>query len=518
MEYSRRRYIVDNENTRKRVLIVDDVELNRFILKGILCADFDVVEAESGKEALEILRKESSEIAIVLLDIIMPEMDGFAVLTAMQKHGYMNYIPVIIISTESTAQYVDKAYEMGATDFINKPYNPNVVLHRVLNTIKLFNRQHTLMEIVTEQVYEKHRYADMMINILSTVMEMKNGESGLHILHINTITRILTENLLLLTDKYTFSKSDIQLICVASSLHDIGKMAVPDEIINKPGKLTAEEFEIMKTHSAQGAKMLEGLSEYRDERLIKFAHDICLYHHERYDGKGYPVGLKGEEIPIWAQIVSVADVFDALISERVYKAAYSPEKALDMIVHGECGLFNPLIVQCLLNSSKQILAALSHVSEAEKWEEKAKYVENDVEKYHINTFSSKAHELSTSNIAKLKFITSCSDGIVFEYSFASGEMVINANPELGIKEDVVFDPLDREEASKYFYMPAYDKAMEKLHTATPQKPELYFEYPRAEDDKLVVYKVRMLCIYSEDRESMINIIGKLNKSVREISQ
>ncbi|MDE7257019.1 MAG: response regulator, partial [Clostridia bacterium] len=309
---------MDNDNSRKRVLIVDDVELNRFILKGILCADFDVVEAESGKEALDILKKESSDIAIVLLDIIMPEMDGFAVLAAMQKHGYMNYIPVIIISTESTAQYVDKAYEMGATDFINKPYNPNVVLHRVLNTIKLFNRQQTLMDIVTEQVYEKHRYADMMINILSTVMEMKNGESGLHILHINTITRILTENLLLLTDKYTFSKSDIQLICVASSLHDIGKIAIPDEIINKPGKLTEEEFAVMKTHSEQGAKMIQSLTEYKDERLIKFAYDICLYHHERYDGKGYPMGLKGEQIPIWAQIVSVADVFDALISERVY--------------------------------------------------------------------------------------------------------------------------------------------------------------------------------------------------------
>ncbi|MDE7076755.1 MAG: response regulator, partial [Clostridia bacterium] len=243
---------MEKENALKRVLIVDDVELNRFILKGILCADFEVVEADSGRAALDILRKDNSDIAIVLLDIVMPDMDGFQVLEAMKKQGYLNYLPVIIISTESTAHYVDKAYDLGATDFINKPYNPNVVLHRVLNTIKLFNRQHTLMEIVNEQVYEKHRYADMMVNILSTVMEMKNGESGLHILHINTITRILTETLLQMTDKYTFTKSDIQLICVASSLHDIGKMAIPDEIINKPGKLTPEEFDIMKTHSAKG--------------------------------------------------------------------------------------------------------------------------------------------------------------------------------------------------------------------------------------------------------------------------
>lgn len=507
---------MENESTLKRVLVVDDVELNRFILKGILCADFDVIEASSGKEALDILKKENSNIAIVLLDIIMPEMDGFAVLSAMQKLGYMNYIPVIIISSEGTAQYVDKAYEMGATDFINKPYNPNVVQHRVLNTIKLFNRQHTLMEIVTEQVYEKHRYADMMINILSTVMEIKNGESGLHILHINTITRILTETLLTLTDKYTFSKSDIQLICVASSLHDIGKMSIPDEIINKPGKLTAEEFEIMKTHSAIGAQMLESLTEYKDERLIKFAHDICLYHHERYDGRGYPEGLKGDEIPIWAQIVSVADVFDALISERVYKAAYTPEKALDMIIGGECGVFNPLIIQCLTTSYKQIVSALTHVSEAEKWEEKAKYVENDVEKYHINTFSNKSQEISSSNIAKIKFITSHSDGLIFDYSFTGGEMVLNANPDLGIKEDIVFDPLDREQANKHFYMPAYDKAVEILHSATPQKPEVYFEYPRAEDNKLIIYKVHMVCIYDAGREHVIHIVGKINKTVREI--
>ena len=374
------------------------------------------------------------------------------------------------------------------------------------------------MDIVTEQVYEKHRYADMMVNILSTVMEMKNGESGLHILHINTITRILTENLLLLTDKYTFSKSDIQLICVASSLHDIGKIAIPDEIINKPGKLTEEEFAIMKTHSEKGAKMIESLTEYKDERLIKFAYDICLYHHERYDGKGYPMGLKGEQIPIWAQIVSVADVFDALISERVYKKAYTPEKALEMIINGECGLFNPLIVQSLINSNKQILAALSHVSAAEKWEEKAKYVANDVEKYHINTFSNKSLEFSSSNIAKLKFLTESSDGLVFDYSLTDGEMVISANPELGVNEDIVFDPLDREQANKHFYMPAYDKAVELLHMATPQKPDVEFEYPRAEGDMLKVYRVCMRCIYSDDRATLVNIIGKINKNVRGINQ
>ncbi|MDE6557744.1 MAG: response regulator [Clostridia bacterium] len=508
---------MEKENALKRVLVVDDVELNRFILKGILCADFDVVEAEGGTSALEILKRENSDISIVLLDIVMPDMDGFEVLSAMKKLGYLNYIPVIIISTESTAQYVDKAYEMGATDFINKPYNPNVVLHRVLNTIKLFNRQQTLMEIVTEQVYEKHRYADMMVNILSTVMELKNGESGLHLLHINTITRILTENLLQMTDKYTFSRSDIQLICVASSLHDIGKMAIPDEIINKPGKLSPEEFEIMKTHSAQGAKMIQGLTEYKDERLVHFAYDICLYHHERYDGGGYPVGLKGEEIPIWAQIVSVADVFDALMSERVYKPAYSPEKALQMIIDGECGTFNPILIECLIMCSKQIVAALTNVTAAEKWEEKARYVANDVEKYHINTFSSKSQEISNLNNAKLRFLTSNSDGMVFDYSFADGEMVISANPDLGIAENVVLNPLDREQASKYFYLPVLDKALEYLNTLNPAEPEVSFEYKMADGDKLTLYKINMLAVYDDSRTNCLNVIGKITKTEREIS-
>lgn len=499
---------MENVTERKRVLIVDDVELNRVILGDILSGAFDVVQAESGKQALEILAGKDSNICAVLLDIIMPEMDGFATLKAMKKYGYMEYIPVIIISSEATVKSIDKAYEMGASDFINKPYNPNVVLHRVLNNIKLFNRQQTLIKIVADQVYEQHRYADMMINILSSVMEIKNGESGLHILHINTITRILAENLLQITDKYTYSKSDIQLISVASSLHDIGKMAIPDEIINKPGKLTPEEYAIMKTHSEQGAKMLEGLEEYKDERLIKYAHDICLYHHERYDGKGYPVGLVGEEIPIWAQIVSVADVFDALISPRVYKAAYSPDKAIQMITGGECGVFNPLIIECLLKSTKQILAALSRMSSYDKWEEKVKHVADDVEKYHVSGFTELTLKKFNQETSKHKFLSRHADGLVFDLSLENNEMLVHANPSLGLEQDLVFNPFDREEASKYVYMPAYDIALEYLHSVKPSAPEIYFECENKEKPG-VIYQVNMLCVYADDGETCQSITGKI---------
>ncbi len=502
------------ENSRKRVLIADDAELNREILKNILHDQFDVVEAKNGAEALKIMSNKESGISILLLDILMPETDGFGVLEIMKKRGYLDYIPVIIISSESTANSVDKAYELGATEFITKPFNPAVVRHRVMNNIRLFNRQQALMQIVTDKVYERNRYADMMINILSTVMEVKNGESGLHILHINTITRILAETLLTMTDKYTYTKEDIQLISNASSLHDIGKMAIPDEIINKPGKLTAEEFAVMKTHSAEGAKLIKSLIEYEDEPLVRYAYEICLYHHERYDGKGYPCGLKGEEIPIWAQIVSVADVFDALISERVYKAAYTPEKALEMICGGECGEFNPLIIQCLLKSKDRILDALDRASSAEKWEEKVRAVQGDLEKISSEGFSGKTLQKYSVEMAKHKYFTTLSDGILFEYNVMEDEVVVFGNPKLGVPKDIVFDPTDREQVSKYLFMPAFDKAQELLNTATPETPETVFEFERDMGTATKVYNIRMLSIFSADKKSCLAVVGKITKRIK----
>lgn len=501
---------MENTSVRKRVLIADDAELNRAILSNILSDQFDVVEAKNGAEALDIISDKRNGISILLLDILMPEMDGFTVLEHMRKRGYLDYIPVIIISSESTANSVDKAYELGATEFITKPFNPAVVRHRVMNNIKLFNRQQALMQVVTDKVYERNRYADMMINILSTVMEVKNGESGLHILHINTITRILAENLLTMTDKYVYTFEDIQLISNASSLHDIGKMAIPDEIINKPGKLTDEEFAIMKTHSEKGAKLIESLIEYKDEALVKYAYDICLYHHERYDGRGYPCGLKGEEIPIWAQIVSVADVFDALISERVYKAAYTPEKALDMICGGECGEFNPLIIQCLLKSKDQIIDALSRASAAEKWEEKVRAVQGDLEKIRTDGFAGKTLKKYSVEMSKHKYFVTLSDGVLFEYNVMDNEVIVYANPKLGVKKDIVFDSNDREQASKYFYMPAFDRAQELLHNSTAENPEVVFDYERDMGDSVIVYTVHMLSIFSQDKKSRLAVVGKIN--------
>lgn len=291
---------------------------------------------------------------LVLLDIIMPEMDGFEVLDYMAEHHWIDDIPVIMISSEDSASSIRKAYEFGVSDYISRPFDSRVVYQRVFNTIKLYAKQRRLISLVSDQMYEKDKNNRMMISILSQIVEFRNGESGSHVVNIKRITELLLDRLPMRTNKYTVSGTEQLLIPMAAALHDIGKIGIDDKILNKPGRLTKEEFEIMKTHSAIGANMLESLEQFRDEPLLKIAHDICRWHHERYDSRGYPDGLKGDEIPISAQIVSVADVYDALVSERVYKKAYSHEKAMALILNGECGTFNPVLVECLKDIQNEL--------------------------------------------------------------------------------------------------------------------------------------------------------------------
>lgn len=330
-----------------RILVVDDSEMNREILSEILNEEYDIIEADSGDTCIDMLRKYETGISLVLLDIVMPGMDGFGVLNYMNRHHYLEDIPVIMISSEDSTETVRRAYEMGVSDYINRPFDAGVVHRRVYNTIKLYAKQRRLIALITNQVYEKEKNNRMMVGILSQIVEFRNGESGSHVLNINIFTGMLLESLVQHTDKYDLSWSERLLITTASALHDIGKIGIDDKILNKPGRLTNEEFEVIKTHSVIGASMLESLEYYKDEPLVRIAHDICRWHHERYDGKGYPDGLKGEEIPISAQVVALADVYDALISDRVYKKAYSHEKAVEMILNGECGTFNPLLLECL---------------------------------------------------------------------------------------------------------------------------------------------------------------------------
>ncbi len=342
------------ETIRSKILIVDDSEMNRAILANMLEDEYDIVEAENGLGAVSIIQAQGSELSLLLLDIVMPGLDGFGVLAEMSRNHWLEDIPVIMISSESGAEQVERAYGLGATDFITRPFDALIVHKRVVNTILLYAKQKRLVELVADQMYKSEQQSNLMIDILSHIVEFRNGESGLHVRHVHTLTALLLDQLNHKDERYHFSQLDISTISTASALHDIGKIAIPEEILNKPGKLTDEEFEIMKTHTTIGADMLENLPIHRDKPLVKVSYEICRWHHERYDGKGYPDGLTGDEIPISAQVVSLADVYDALTSKRVYKGPYGHQKAVEMILNGECGVFNPMLLECLTELSDAI--------------------------------------------------------------------------------------------------------------------------------------------------------------------
>ena len=345
---------LSGKHQRQCILIVDDSEMNRAILYEMLKSDFDILEAESGEKCIRMLEEYGRDISLVLLDIVMSGMNGFDVLEQMNRRKWIESIPVIMISSEHSDFYIRNAYDMGVSDYISRPFDVKVVQRRVNNTIKLYAKQRRLTTILTEQVKSKEESRKIMVAILSQIVEFRNGESGLHVTHVNVLVKMLIERLRQITDQYNISWVKQDLIVMASSLHDIGKIGIDDKILNKKGKLTKEEFEIMKTHTLIGASILENLEEYQQEPLVQTAYEICRWHHERYDGNGYPDGLVGEEIPISAQVVSLADVYDALVSKRVYKESYTYEKTLEMILAGECGVFNPILLQCLKDIQAEI--------------------------------------------------------------------------------------------------------------------------------------------------------------------
>lgn len=340
--------------SKPEVLIVDDSEMNRELLAEMLGSEYKITEAENGEECMAALKQRGTGISLILLDIVMPVADGFDVLDYMTSTHRIEDIPVIMISSENSEATVRKAYEFGVTDYISRPFDTRVVRQRVANTIKLYSKQKNLTKLVTEQVNEKEKNNRMMIRILSQIVEFRNGESGSHVLNIEKLTEMLMKQLLRKTDKYQIDPQMQELIPTASALHDIGKIGIEEKILNKPGKLTPEEFEIMKKHSVIGESILTSTAANMNEPLIKVASQICRWHHERYDGRGYPDGLKGDEIPISAQIVSLADVYDALTSERVYKKAFSHEKTMEMIQAGQCGVFNPILIECLVDIQEDV--------------------------------------------------------------------------------------------------------------------------------------------------------------------
>ena len=346
------------------ILIVDDNEINGMILESFLEKEYRISQARNGKEALQIIEKNNKKLSLVLLDILMPELDGIEVLKIMARHSWLDDVPAIMISAQGNDQVIERCFDLGASDYIQKPFSNGIVLKRVRNILSLYQKQKNLQKEIRNKIEEKNRNSHILTNILSQVVECRNGESGPHVMHVEQITKLLLNRLYEISDAYPLSEEARNQISSASALHDIGKMGIDEAILNKPGKLSDREFEIMKTHTVIGANMVDNLDAFKDEPLAHYLHDICRWHHEKWDGRGYPDGLKGDEIPISAQVVSIADVYDALVSDRVYKKAYSHSKAMEMILNEECGVFNPILLTCLKDCHNSIIEVYSGGGEA----------------------------------------------------------------------------------------------------------------------------------------------------------
>lgn len=357
---------------RDNVLIIDDAKLNREMLKDILECEYSILTAENGRKGIDMLKRHKDEICAVLLDLNMPVMDGYAVMRQMEQNGYLKSIPVLVITGEKSIDVERKCFDHGVTDFIRKPFDNSLVIKRVKNVVDLFEYRNSLeeqvelqtktlkrqYEMIRRQAEELEQRNEKITDVLAEVVESRNLESGEHVKRVKSYTGILARELMKRYPEYNLTEDKVRIIESASAMHDIGKIAIPDNILLKPGKLTDEEFEHMKQHTSKGSETIENINGVWDETYKTYAYEICRYHHERFNGKGYPDRLKGDEIPVAAQIVSVADVYDALISERCYKKAFSKEEAFHMILNGECGIFSPKLMECFKNVREE----MEHVS------------------------------------------------------------------------------------------------------------------------------------------------------------
>lgn len=505
----------DKSKIKEKILIVDDSEMNRMILSDMLEEDFEILEAADGPQGLAILQQMNSEISLVLLDIVMPGMDGFEVLAVMNKNQWIEDVPVIMISAESTPSYVRRAYELGVIDYISRPFDSLVVQRRVMNTIMLYAKQKKLMGLVTEQMFEKEKNTSLMVTILSHIVEFRNGESGLHVLHVQTITELLLKSLVKKTDQYHLSHKDINMISMASALHDIGKIDIPSEVLNKPGRFTDEEYEIMKKHSTIGASMLEDLSFYQDEPLLKVAYEICRWHHERYDGRGYPDGLKGEEIPVSAQVVSMADVYDALTSDRVYKKAFPHETALQMIQEGKCGTFNPLLLECLLDISDSLEEELKAASVNTNNEKEMRNIAEEILRYEEMEGSNRTLYYLEQEKRKNRFFSSISKEIQFEYTYTPSLLTLTewGAQKLGLGE-VVQEPQKNEKVLESIKEEDIRSLGDILSKTTPEEPEARYRCRTKIDGKVQEREIICHVEWSDEEEpQMRSVIGKVEDIV-----
>ena len=509
---SEENYKMSEVITKQKILIADDSEMNRDLLAAILEEEYDIIQVNDGVQAVDCLQRQAEEISLLLLDIVMPHMDGFEVLSYMNKEHWIDAIPVVIISSENSPIYIKRGYDLGATDFIGKPFDANMVLRRSANAILLGAKQRRMTSIVSNQIYEREKSSKLMINILSHIVEFRNGESGLHVLHIQTITEMLLRQLVQKeNNRYALSKEQIRMITTASALHDIGKISIPDEILNKPGRLTAEEFAVIKGHSMAGANMLSELPlDQKEEPLVKTAYEICRWHHERYDGGGYPDGLKGEEIPVSAQVVALADVYDALTSERCYKDAYSHEKAIEMILAGQCGAFNPLMLECLLDISSSLKKKMGYKS-------KERYEQTD-----LSDIASRFHDFEMDSSEKIvqqlefermryNFLAEGSRNIVFTYTISPPLLTFN---QAGCKRSGItepsFSPLQSGVLKDLVEEQSLKRLIRKITQATRETPDVTSNLLLTDGKNPCHYRCQCRVIWTDGAEKgYTGVVGKL---------
>ena len=493
---------------RQKILIVDDAEFNREILKEFLGEAYSYLEAENGIQAIRIL-EENPEIDLMLLDVNMPQMNGFEVLEWMNQLHWIDETPVIMISSEGSVDAMRKAYEMGITDYITRPFDSVIVKKRVQNTLELYANQKRLINVVVDQVYEKEENSSIMIRILSNVLGFRNSESSEHILHIRTATEMMLRKLVKTTDVYHLTETDIAMITTASSLHDIGKIGIPEGILNKPGRLTDEEFKIMKTHSEIGASLIRDMNFSESKPLVHTAWEICRWHHERWDGKGYPDGLKGEEIPISAQVVSIVDVYDALTSERCYKKAFDHDTAVKMILEGQCGQFNPILLKCLKELSLQFSKMFTNETDDNKQYYEAQRLSDEILKEKSlprKNYSQRVIELMQE---KIEFFKTDSGKISIEYNAISGRMtIINGNRKILCQRDnSKFDIFKLFEVSNE----DIQHIRELLEQTSIQNKEISLKLMAKVENKRQMYDLKLHTLWSPlKKDGYIGIVGYIS--------
>lgn len=504
------RIIATHDENRETILIVDDSAMNRMLLSDILADTYNIIEAEDGEQAIAILQQHASEISIVVLDMVMPKVDGFGVLEAMNENRWIQFLPVVSISTESSPEFVERAYSLGVTDFINRPFDELIVIRRVSNTIKLYAKQRKLTNMVANEIFEKERNGSLMITILSHIVEFRNGESGMHVMNIGTLTEILLNQISKKDDKYYLPYAERDLIVKASALHDIGKISIPEEVLNKPGKLTDEEFEAMKQHTVIGYQMLSDLG-FQDEPLVKVSREITRWHHERYDGRGYPDGLKGDEIPLSAQIVSLADVYDALTSEHVYKPAFSHEKAIQMILNGECGAFNPLLLECLVEAQDAIRQGLAQPNRAFNSYEDLKSIAPAIQDAETLDVTEYALDQLENEREKNHFLTEISRQLQFDYNKSLDLLHIPvwAAKRLGTPAQIK-DPLHTEALANLISHDLVELLSKAITETTPQDPLVRLDCSVTSNGEAYDCIIITKTVWSQEEEPiLVGVIGKI---------